>query len=165
MRKLIAGVVLGVLAVPAAAADPDVTLTEATTAAVDAAIASHKGKVVLVDVWFLACSPCVKKFPHLVELHKKYGPDGLVCVTVDRLADELKRQDKGREFLKKQGAAFPNYILKDAEDAVDGWLTKHGLDPQPAVGLWDRAGKRVKLSDDPTDEEVEAAIRKALAEK
>src|SRR5579885_2331113 len=38
-------------------------------------IASKRGKVVVMDCWSTWCDPCVKEFPGLVALHKKYGPD------------------------------------------------------------------------------------------
>ena len=40
-----------------------VTLREVTVEGFQKALAEQKGKVVLVDVWFLGCAPCVKKFP------------------------------------------------------------------------------------------------------
>src|SRR4051794_15229857 len=54
-----------------------IDLKQITVAGFEEAVRANKGKVVLVDCWFLACGPCVKKFPHFVELHRKYAPDGL----------------------------------------------------------------------------------------
>lgn len=143
-----------------AKADParPVELAEVSSAGLNQAVAGQKGKVVLLDAWFLACGPCVKKFPHVVELAEKYGPDGLAVMSVDVFEDELKSKDDVVAFLRQKGAAFPNYILTDP----DAFLSAYGIRGTPAVVLFDRAGQRVKLSDKPTDDEVEAAIRTAL---
>src|SRR5262245_44243217 len=85
------------------------------TADLDAGVAKHKGKVVLVDFWATWCGPCVKKFPHLVELHKKYAEKGLVCVSVsmDEYGDDGDSREKVQKFLKEKGATFPNFLFRD----------------------------------------------------
>ena len=45
-------------------------------------IAENRGKIVLVDLWNSICLPCIRSFPHLVEMHKKYADKGLVVVSV-----------------------------------------------------------------------------------
>lgn len=136
-----------------------ITLIAASTADLEKAIANEKGKVVLLDAWFLACAPCVKKFPHIVALAEKYGPDGLTVMSVDVLESELQSQDEVLAFLKQKRAAFPNFILTDP----DVFTEKFGIRATPAVVLIDRAGQVIELSRSPTDDELEAAIRKALA--
>lgn len=141
-----------------------VELTETTAKDLDAAIAAHKGKVVLMDCWYLACGPCVKKFPHLVELHKKHAEGGLVCVSVNVFPEELTRKDKVLDFLKKQGASFPNYILKDDANN-DQWQKDHGVEFTPWLLLFDKAGKAVAVPEKATPAEVEELVKKALATK
>src|SRR4051794_26142513 len=62
--------------------DGPVTVTEVDFEKLDAAVKEKKGKVVLIDFWATWCGPCVKKFPHLVELHKKYAGKDVVCMSV-----------------------------------------------------------------------------------
>ena len=88
-----------------------VELKETTIVDLDKAVAANKGKVVVIDLWFLGCAPCVKKFPQLVNHHKAMGKDGLVCMSLNVEPEELKKQDKVLEFLKKQEADFPNFIV------------------------------------------------------
>src|SRR5262245_15414996 len=70
------------------------------------AIADAKGKVVVVDFWATFCIPCKREFPHLVELHKKYGPAKLVCISVT--VDDPEDKDKALRFLNQQKATFQN---------------------------------------------------------
>jgi thiol-disulfide isomerase/thioredoxin len=153
---------------PASAPSPapagPVELTPTTAADLDAALAAHKGKVVLVDCWYLACGPCVKKFPHLVDLHKNHSAAGLVCVSVNVFPEELTRKDKVLDFLTKQGASFPNYILKDDANA-DRWQKDHGVEFTPWLILFDRAGKPVPVPEKATPAEVEELVKTALAAK
>src|SRR5439155_2203582 len=77
----------------------DVTLKAATLDEVSEAIAANKGKVVVAELWASSCAPCVKSFPHLTELHRAYGPDGLACVSVS--VDRGEDADKALAFLKQ----------------------------------------------------------------
>src|SRR5262249_17803397 len=60
----------------------DVEVKEVKFDDLDKAVSDRKGKVVLVDFWATWCAPCVKKFPHFVELHKQYKDKGLACISV-----------------------------------------------------------------------------------
>jgi hypothetical protein len=105
----------------------------------------------------------VEKFPHLVQLHRKFAEKGLVCVSVDVFEDELKDQPRVVEFLKRQGADFPNFILKDTEANRDAWLAKYGIEHTPAVVLFDRSGKRVRVPEKFSPAEMEELVKDLLA--
>ncbi len=139
-----------------------VELVPVSVAGLDAALADLKGKVVLVDVWFLGCKPCVKKFPQFVELHHKYADGGLACVSVDLMPGEVADQTKVLAFLQVQKARFPNYILSDDPGKVTDWADRVGAVQTPAYLLFDRHGKRVPLEDDATAEDVESVVRQLL---
>lgn len=53
-------------------------------------IAQYKGKVVLVNFWATWCQPCRAEIPWLIELQKKYGPQGLVILGI-AMDDEGKK--------------------------------------------------------------------------
>lgn len=131
----------------------------------DSAVKAQKGKVVVIDFWATWCAPCVKKFPHLVEMHKAHASKGLVCMSVS-LDDE---EDKGKalEFLKEKGAAFPNFLLTATGAEEDKKLeSRYGLRGGiPHMAVFSRSGEKVwdsgtKKSDKELEELVEAELAK-----
>src|SRR5207237_92444 len=124
-----------------------IAVTEAKYDALDQAVMAEKGKVVLMDFWATWCGPCVKKFPHFVETHKKYKDKGLVCVSVS-LDKEGPKGEYDREkvlaFLKDKDAAFRNFILLGYKED-DAKITKRfGLEGGvPFMALFGKNGKKV----------------------
>ena len=72
-----AGSQMAVDAAPNDVAAPAIELSVVDKAGFQKAIDAHRGKVVLVDYWATWCGPCVKQFPHTVELWHKYRDRGL----------------------------------------------------------------------------------------
>ncbi|MCS7023533.1 MAG: TlpA family protein disulfide reductase [Bryobacteraceae bacterium] len=107
------------------------------------AIAAHKGKVVLVNFWATYCIPCRKEMPALVQLAAKYGPKGLVLLTVS--ADEPEQQAAAEKFLLQNKVPEPHYWrqVKD-EDTFIRSIDASWSGALPASFLYDRSGKKVK---------------------
>ena len=84
-----------------------------------AIIASHKGKVVVVDYWSTSCEPCVTEFPYLVELSQQYPADQVVCISASLDYEGLKKfpvekvQETTLEFLQEQKAMISNFIFSE----------------------------------------------------
>ena len=142
-----------------------VTLREVTVEGFRKALAEQKGKVVLIDVWFLGCAPCVKKFPSFVALHTKYAAEGVTGVSLDIMASEVANKGRVQEFLANQHAAFPNFILNDTEAAIDAWMARYEAVPTPALVIYNRKGEYVKTLTEATPEQIEAAVKEQLAAK
>ena len=108
--------------------------------ALNAAIKEHKGKIVVLDVWSTSCIPCMKEFPHLVEMHKKHAGAGVVCMSLS--LDEREDRQRALDFLKKQDARFANYWFegKTDDELHNAWIFS-GI---PVVRVYDRNGELAK---------------------
>src|ERR1041385_9066279 len=98
------------------AADPvaDVALKVLDYDGLQKLIASRKGQVVVMDCWATSCAPCIKEFPNLVALHKKYGSAKVACISLSfdyDGSDPLKDVEPPvQKFLERQGATFDNVL-------------------------------------------------------
>lgn len=72
-------------------------------------LSDYKGKVILLDFWYMSCYPCVKALPHLEELHQTYKNHGLEVIGVNS-PDNPKRLDQLSGFLLQEGITYPTVI-------------------------------------------------------
>ena len=118
-----------------------------------------KGSVVLLDFWATWCPPCRESIPHLSELHRKYGKQGLVVVGMS--------VDEGGERTVKEYAeshAIPYQIVMASGRISSDYgvralpvlyvIDKNGLVREQIMGFSDQAGKV-----------IENLIKKLLNEK
>ncbi len=117
-------------------------------------IAKTSGRITVIDLWSLACEPCLKEFPGLVHLHKTLG-SAVQCIAVDMDFDG--RKSRPPEYYEQQVIAFldsvdasdlPTYISRTPSDDVYA-ATK--LASIPAVLVYDADGEVVKVFVDAGD--------------
>lgn len=124
---------------PPAASGPgaEVALRVGGAADLRETIARHRGKVVLVDFWATWCAPCVKLFPHTVDLFRQHAARGLAVVSVS--LDDPAQQNKVLRFLREKGAAFDNIVSRHGLGAasVEEFDLRGDV---PLYRLYDRAG-------------------------
>lgn len=128
-----------------------------------------RGRIVVVDFWATWCVPCLERFPHMVQLAQRYGPQGVTFVSLS--LDDRDDQDAiafAGEFLTEQRATFAHYLM---DEIVTEGFEKLDLLTVPAVYIYDSTGElRFELTgDDPnnqfSDQDVERAIRELLSEE
>ncbi|HQX52607.1 MAG TPA: TlpA family protein disulfide reductase [Planctomycetaceae bacterium] len=130
--------------------NPEVKLKTGTWKDVEALVAKSKGKLVVVDVWSTSCLPCMTEFPHLVELHKKYG-EKIVCVSfnVDYVGIKsrpvTKYEKKVEEFLQKHNAICTNFLSSMPSGEVFQSLELSSI---PAAYVYGTDGTLLKRFDD-----------------
>ncbi|WP_037227111.1 TlpA family protein disulfide reductase [Rhodopirellula baltica] len=112
--------------------------------------AGKTGKVTVLDVWSLACGPCLKEFPNLVAMQNRFG-EKVVAIGANVDFDGRKTrppesyEPKVTQFLSSVEADFTNYIVQTPSDEV---FEAIGIGSIPAVIVFDEKGKVVKLFSD-----------------
>jgi thiol-disulfide isomerase/thioredoxin len=127
-------------------------------------IKHFRGRVLVVDFWADTCLICKKEFPHLVQMHQKYGPEGMAAISVS-LDDPSQpgAQEKVLRFLKNQRASFTNLILNEKPEV---WQEKLGFDGPPCVFVFDRQGEiKKQFKDEFSYVDVEKLVKELLAKK
>jgi hypothetical protein len=125
-------------------------------------IASHRGQVVVMDAWSTACPPCVRDFPRLVALDRKFSAQGLACISLsfdyDGSGSPQEQLPSVLEFLRRQGATFDNVLSSEKPDAM---YTKLNFPSVPAVFVYDRQGMLVERM----QESIEGSGEKPLYDR
>jgi thiol-disulfide isomerase/thioredoxin len=122
--------------------EAEVTVDVASWSEVQDIVASHKGKVVVVDLWSTWCVPCMREFPNLVKLQKQF-PDQVACISVNLNYDgsddapPQSHRDEVLKFLTRQKASFQNIICSDPDEMM---YDKLDLGAIPAIYVYDKQG-------------------------
>jgi thiol-disulfide isomerase/thioredoxin len=119
----------------------------------------YQGKVLVIDFWASWCEPCRNETPHLIEMQRRYGAQGLQIVGLNVGGDD----DRARvsDFVKEFGIQYPLGYPDDAMDA----LYFAGDDTIPQTYVFDRKGHLVKHFigfDESVPPEMESVIKAAL---
>jgi thiol-disulfide isomerase/thioredoxin len=101
-------------------------------------LSDYTGQVVVLDFWATYCPPCLQETPHLVELQKRYGAQGLkvIGLNVGGPDDRPKVADYVEQFKVQYTLGYPD------EATVSLYLGNDDNIPQTLV--FDRTGKLVK---------------------
>jgi peroxiredoxin/phage anti-repressor protein len=93
----------------------------------------YKGKVVLIDFFYMACAPCILSFPHIKAIYRKYADSGVVVLGVNPVD---KKEAQVRSFLKKYEIPYP-VIFPDDELITKNYI----IQGYPCFYLVDKKGK------------------------
>jgi peroxiredoxin len=67
-------------------------------------LSDFRGKAVVLNFWATWCAPCRHEIPWLIDLQKRYGPEGLVVIGVSM---DSTRPDDAAKFSKQAGINYP----------------------------------------------------------
>lgn len=108
-------------------------------------IANYKDRVVVVDAWSTSCLPCMKEFPHLVELAKRW-PEDVVCISVNLdfagLPDTTPTTclPAVTKFLQSKAADPANLVNLVSTDTDEQMFAKFEIESIPSIFVYDRTG-------------------------
>jgi DsbE subfamily thiol:disulfide oxidoreductase len=131
LLSLAAAATAGVQPLPVGAIAPPFQLPALDGKAAPLAVASLRGKVVLLNFWASWCGPCRKEMPILEQISRQYGKRGVVVVGVNVEPD----RGAALEWLKETPVGFP--VLSDADSRVSAAYHVEGM---PNTVILDRKG-------------------------
>ncbi len=128
-----------------------------TTTGQPLTLASYRGHVLILDFFASWCQPCKRSIPHLVELNRKYGKQGLqiLGLSLDEDKDDLV------DFITPLKLNYP------AAQANEDLQIAYGLRSIPTLYIISKKGVIAEKIMGLTDEgkkNAEAAIKRLLAE-
>ena len=127
-----------------------------------AALEDYRGQVVVLDFWATYCPPCREEIPRLVELQKRFGPQGLKVVGLNVGGDEDR--PKIPDFVKHYQI---QYQLGSPDENTIGLFLADD-DRIPHTFVIDRQGRLVQDFvgyDEDAAADLEQAITTALSTK
>ena len=97
----------------------------------------YRGKVVLLDFWYMSCFPCKVAMPHLNELYQNHKDDGLVVLGLNPHNNNEKDLKRMPDFIEKNSLHYPIVFIE--KDVVNDYNV-HGF---PTLYVIDKEGKIV----------------------
>lgn len=129
-------------------------------------VLKNRGKVVVVDFWSTSCIPCIRNFPHMVQMQHEHVKDGLVSISVsfDKIDEFAKTEKELKERvlnrLKELKSDLINVILDKGWDLAEEKLRIKAI---PCIYVFSRQGNWVQFGGDgkPVDA---AAVEKLVVQ-
>ncbi|TGV02119.1 TlpA disulfide reductase family protein [Flavivirga rizhaonensis] len=123
----------------------------------DITLSSYRGNYVLLDFWAYWCKPCIKEFPHLEELRKKYKAESFEVFGIHADPNKQKWLDAIKIHAPTGVQGFE--VDPKAKNSVSGLYNVIAL---PTVYLLNPEGKIVgkHFKDDELDEKLKQIFEK-----
>ncbi|MBD8490521.1 TlpA family protein disulfide reductase [Echinicola sp. CAU 1574] len=114
---------------------------------------SLKGKIVVLDFWFISCGPCWKKFPHLQSLYEQYKDNPAVEIFALNRPMTNDKPMQAFHSIKDRGYNFP--VLQGTQKIMDDF----DIYVYPTVVVLNRNGSIIYMG---TIEGVDEILQKEL---
>lgn len=120
---------------------------------------NYRGYVLVIDFFATWCPPCNESIPHLVDINRKYGKQGLqiLGLSMDEDGEQIVKS-----FIDERRINYP-VALASEQVQID-----YGIVSVPVMFVIDKKGKVSEIYrgySDETGRSMEALIKKLLAEK
>jgi thiol-disulfide isomerase/thioredoxin len=127
----------------------------------------RRGKVVLLDLWYTGCPPCLRAIPRLTALQSKYGQYGLEVIGITYERGTLAEKQASLEAARAKYRLAFNYRLLFGGGGSGPCPVAEQLEVRnfPTLVLLDETGKilyRCQGLDEQSHYELEMAIRQKL---
>src|SRR5688572_14151853 len=119
-----------------------------------------KGKVLVLDFYATWCGPCRRSIPHLIELQKKFGEQGLQVIGLN-VGGPRDDETKISDFARELGIQYP---LAMPDDELAGFLLSDNSGI-PQTFIFDREGRLVEREigyGSSSAARIDAAVESAL---
>lgn len=138
--------------------DPAPPIKVTTTSGQQVTLANYRGHVLVMDFFATWCVPCRDSIPHLVELNRKFGKQGLqiLGMSVDDGGDKIVK-----EFVVSKRLNYP-VALVDEDLQIE-----YGLRSVPTIFIISKKGvvaERCQGFNEDISRKMDAVIVKLLAE-
>jgi peroxiredoxin len=130
-----------------------------TTSGQQVSLENYRGHVLVLDFFATWCQPCRASIPHLVEMNRKYGKQGLQVLGMS--ADEDGEKDV-KAYADKNRITYPVAL------AGESTLADFGVRSVPVMFVIDKKGRVAEVFRGFTDEVAsssEQLVKKLLAEQ
>lgn len=137
--------------------EPAPPLKVTTTSGQKLTLANYKGYVLILDFFASWCQPCKRSIPHIMELNRKYGKQGLQILG-------LSLDEDNGDLIEFVAPFKLNYPVALANEDLQ---TDYGLRSLPTLFIINKKGIVVEKFMGLTDEvkkNVETTIKRLLAE-
>lgn len=130
-----------------------------TTSGQTVTLDNYRGYVLLIDYFATWCPPCKESIPHLVEMNRKYGKQGLQILGQSMDEDG---ENAVKKFINEYRINYPVALVPEQVQ------TDYGISSVPVMFVIDKKGKVVEVYRGFSDEigrNMENLVKKLLAEK
>jgi len=116
------------------------------------------GQVVLLNFWYADCVPCIREFPYIEAVYRKYGSQGFHVLAIDPMfPDDREVIMRVRE---EMGLTFQ--LLLDWDRNVS--VTLYNVNPYPRNILVDRTGRITEVLQGVEEDELSAMVEALIGD-